>query len=141
MKRSASREPVETVGSFRHAFQPAQNVTILDLTCHGCKIEGIPAALYEGDRIKVGIANIGPLHATVRWVQPGISAGLRFEQPLHPVVFQSLLAKLRNQECSTGYTPYRGPCQSGAADNGSVAIHRCKKPVSRTVQQFLELLH
>tara|TARA_B100000378_G_scaffold183376_1_gene148472 strand:+ start:1202 stop:1549 length:348 start_codon:yes stop_codon:yes gene_type:complete len=105
MKRSASREPVETVGSFRHAFQPAQNVTILDLTCHGCKIEGIPAALYEGDRIKVGIANIGPLHATVRWVQPGINAGLRFEQPLHPVVFQSLLAKLRNQECSTGYTP------------------------------------
>ena len=105
MTRSASREPVETTGSFRHAFQPSQNITIVDLTCHGCKIGGIPAGLHEGDRIKVGIGNLGPLFATVRWVQPGISAGLRFEQPLHPVVFQSLLAKLRNQDCSTGYTP------------------------------------
>lgn len=105
MTRSAPREPVQTTGSFRHAFQPTQNITIVDLTCHGCKIEGIPAGLYEGDRIAVGIANLGPIYAAVRWVHPGISAGLRFEQPLHSVVFTSLLAKLRNQDCSTGYTP------------------------------------
>lgn len=105
MKRSASREPVQATGSFRHAFQPAMKITIVDLTCHGCQIEGIPAALYEGDRIAIGIANLGPIYAVVRWVQPGISAGLKFEQPLHSVVFTNLLAKLRNQDCSTGYTP------------------------------------
>lgn len=105
MTRSAPREPVKTTGSFRHAFQPSQSITIVDLTCEGCKIEGIPAALYEGDRIAVGIGNIGPIYASVRWVQPGLGAGLKFEQPLHPSVFESMLAKLRDEDCSTGYTP------------------------------------
>lgn len=105
MNRSSEREQVEVVGSFRHAFQPTQNITIVDLTCDGCKIEGIPAALYQGDRIAVGIEKIGPIHATVQWVRPGVNAGLKFERPLHEAVFKSLLAKLRHQDCSTGYTP------------------------------------
>ena len=51
--------------------------------------------LAEGDRISIGIEPLAPVFATVKWVDRGREAGLKFDNPLYPSVFDWLLSNMK----------------------------------------------
>ncbi|GGD64182.1 PilZ domain-containing protein [Croceicoccus mobilis] len=105
MFRSDPREIVEIHCSFRQGLQALQPIKVTDLTCAGCKLDHVPMEITQGDRIAIRIDTLAPIYGVVQWVKSGMGAGLKFEKPLHPAVFKSMLAKLRSENQATGYTP------------------------------------
>lgn len=67
-------------------------VRLFDLSTTGCKVELVerPRLL---ERMWVKFDRLEPLHAVVSWIQPPV-AGLRFERPIHPAVFELLVKNL-----------------------------------------------
>lgn len=66
-----------------------QEVTITDLSLTGCKIESLFLALRVGETIFLRPEGIEGRSCVVAWRTEG-SAGLRFDQPFHPAVFDNL---------------------------------------------------
>jgi hypothetical protein len=66
-------------------------VPALDISTHGCRIEFVEA-VDAGERVIVRLPALEPLGADVAWVC-GMQAGLRFDRPLHPAVFDQLLGR------------------------------------------------
>ena len=64
---------------------------VRNLTSEGCAVECIPTNLQRGDTIYLQFGNIGPVEGRVVWLRKGVEAGVRFEQGLHPAVFDRLL--------------------------------------------------
>ena len=60
-----------------------------DVSTDGCKVE-LVEAVDAGERVIVRLPALEPLGADVVWVR-GTHAGLRFDRPLHPAVFDQLL--------------------------------------------------
>lgn len=65
---------------------------VLDISAHGCRVE-LLEAVEQGERMIVRLPALEPLGAQVAWVC-GTHAGLRFDRPLHPAVFDQLLGRL-----------------------------------------------
>ena len=71
-----------------------------DASPHGCRVEFVERpALAERAWIK--FEGLDALEATVCWVK-GFSAGVRFEKPIHPAVFDGLMARLKHNNPSGG---------------------------------------
>jgi hypothetical protein len=49
--------------------------------------------LRLGEGVWIKFEGIEPQHATVFWVEPP-AAGLQFDRPMHPAVFDSLIRRL-----------------------------------------------
>ena len=64
---------------------------VRNLTSEGCAVQCIPVNLQRGDTIYLQFGNIGPVEGYVVWLRKGVEAGIRFEQGLHPAVFDRLL--------------------------------------------------
>jgi hypothetical protein len=64
---------------------------VLDISAHGCRVE-LLEAVDQGERMIVRLPALEPLGAQVAWVC-GTHAGLRFDRPLHPAVFDQLLGR------------------------------------------------
>lgn len=64
---------------------------VLDVSAHGCRVE-LLEAVDQGERMIVRLPALEPLGAQVAWVC-GTHAGLRFDRPLHPAVFDQLLGR------------------------------------------------
>lgn len=64
---------------------------VRNLTSDGCAVECIPANLQRGDTIYLQFGSVGPVEGRVMWLRKGMEAGIRFEQALHPAVFDRLL--------------------------------------------------
>ncbi len=94
-QRKRERASVEGICRYRSGSGIAVPVRISDLTEEGCRISSIPRALESGDRISISIDTLAPLFATVRWVERGRAAGLKFDNPLYPSVFDWLLSSMR----------------------------------------------
>lgn len=60
-----------------------------NLTCGGARIEGLEA-LRAGDKVTLALPSLAPKSATVAWAT-GDSAGLEFDRPLHPDIFEELV--------------------------------------------------
>ena len=93
--RRQERKSVEGLCRYRFGGGIAVPVRISDLTEGGCKITSIPRALAEGDRISIGIEPLAPVFATVKWVDRGREAWLKFDNPLYPSVFDWLLSNMK----------------------------------------------
>jgi hypothetical protein len=67
-------------------------VRIFDISETGCKVEIVERpSVAEGVWVKFeGLENI---HATVSWIAHPV-AGLKFDRPIHPAVFEQLIARL-----------------------------------------------
>jgi hypothetical protein len=67
-------------------------VQVFDISETGCKVE-----IVERPRVDEGVwvkfDGLETLHATVSWIAPPI-AGLRFDRPIYPAVFEALVARL-----------------------------------------------
>ena len=74
----------------RFRFEGYRATTMLkNLTCGGARIEGLEG-LRAGDKVTLYLPSLKPKEALVAWTQGG-AAGLEFERPLHPDVFEDLV--------------------------------------------------
>jgi hypothetical protein len=72
--------------------QLAYRVKIFDASQHGCRLEFVERPKLE-EQLWVKFDGLQPLEAEVCWVQ-GFTVGVNFVQPIHPAVFDRLVAGL-----------------------------------------------
>lgn len=76
----------------RYRFDGARTTTLLrNLTCGGARIDGI-GGLRCGDTVTLSLPSLKSKEATVVWMV-GDSAGLEFDRPLHPDIFEELVLR------------------------------------------------
>ena len=86
--RNQERRPVALSGNLKTP-RSRQDVAVSDLSVTGCKIEAIYLSLTAGEHVMLRLEGLQALPATVVWCS-GPSAGLLFENPLHPAVLDNL---------------------------------------------------
>jgi PilZ domain-containing protein len=91
--RQNERISISADVSLRRLGQHSYRVKVSDLSPDGCKVD-----LVEQPRIKehmlVKFEGLETLNSEVCWIH-GYVAGLRFEKPIHPAVFDLMLQRLR----------------------------------------------
>ena len=87
VERSEARHEVTIVGRV-HGHGGSREVTIFDLSSHGCRVED-RALPKPGSHITIKIGSIGPIGAIVRWRRDAVT-GLKFEYPLYPAILQHI---------------------------------------------------
>jgi PilZ domain len=91
--RRSERTSTAAEVSLRRLGQVAHRVRVTDLSPEGCKVELIQRPDVE-ERMLIKFEGLEALEAEVCWVERS-RAGLRFEKPMHPAVFDLLLQRLR----------------------------------------------
>jgi len=66
-------------------------VTVYDMSTAGCQVEFVDRP-DVGETVHMRFSGLQPLEASVRWIA-GIRAGVEFERPIHPAVFDLLIRK------------------------------------------------
>jgi hypothetical protein len=79
--------------SLRRLGQNSYRVRVNDLSPNGCKVDLVERPRVQ-EHMLVKFEGLELLDAEVCWVE-GYVAGLRFEKPMHPAVFELLLQRLR----------------------------------------------
>lgn len=94
--RAAERHEISIVGRVRMGTG-ARDVTIQDLSEHGCKFHDRFSSLPVGTAVTVKIGRIGPIEAYVKWRRNEV-VGVKFVTPLYPAVLDHIRAHfdLRN---------------------------------------------
>jgi len=76
----------------RYRRRDVRGPTLLkNLTCGGARVEGIEG-LRCGDKVTLCLPSLKPKDATVVWIM-GTAAGLEFDRPLHPDIFEELVLR------------------------------------------------
>jgi hypothetical protein len=88
-QRIATNAEVILRRSGRHHYR----VRVYDASCHGCKVEFVERPSLE-ERVWVKFDGLSPIEGWVCWIE-GFVAGIGFQQPVNPAVFEALLPKLR----------------------------------------------
>lgn len=90
--RASERVEVAAEVRLRRLGQNNYSVRIFDLSPEGCRIETVERP-RPGDQLMVKFSGIEALDSQVMWVDEFI-AGVKFNHPLHPAVFDLLLSRL-----------------------------------------------
>jgi hypothetical protein len=91
--RIAARKSVAAEVLLRRLGKINYRVRLFDLSPEGCKVELIERP-SQGEHLMLKFEGFEVMDAEVCWVDDFI-AGLRFEKPFHPAVFELLIARLR----------------------------------------------
>lgn len=91
--RKADRAGVTTEVKLRRIGQPNYNVQMFDLSREGCRIEVIERPRV-GEQVMIKFEGLEVLQSEVCWIE-GFVVGLKFARPLHPAVFDLLVARLQ----------------------------------------------
>ena len=91
--RAAPRISLVSEVVVRRIGQAKYRVRVLDLSPVGCKIDLIDRPRI-GEKMLIKFDGIEIVEAEVCWVED-FFAGLRFDRPFHPIVFDLLTARLR----------------------------------------------
>lgn len=91
--RRSERVPIEGEVSLRRIGQINYRVRLFDCSPDGCKTELVERPRI-GEHVLVKMPHLESLDAEVCWVD-GFTAGLRFEKPLHPAVFDLMVQRLQ----------------------------------------------
>src|ERR1700742_3353548 len=86
--RDHQRQPIALRGHLR-APRGRQDVAVSDLSTTGCKIDAVYLSMSSGEHVTIRPEGLQVLPAKVVWCS-GPSAGLLFENPLHPAVLDNL---------------------------------------------------
>ncbi|GGD66722.1 hypothetical protein [Croceicoccus mobilis] len=89
--RLLERQEIGAECKLRASGGLARTAIVANLTNEGCMVECIPTSLQRGDTVYLQFGKVGPIMAEVIWLRKGVSAGLRFENALHPAVFDRLV--------------------------------------------------
>lgn len=93
VKRRAERVPIEVEIDFRRPGDHRYRVQLLDFSALGCRIEA-PVKVSLDDIIWISLPGLESIQAYVCWVD-GWIAGVEFERPLYPSVFEAVRDRLR----------------------------------------------
>ena len=91
-RRAAARTVTSAAILLRRLGSADLRVRLRDISTVGCRFAGA-ACLGVNDHLVTRLPGLEPLGATVVW-SDGRTAGLRFDRPLHPAVFELLLTRL-----------------------------------------------
>lgn len=90
--RRSARVPIDAQVTIRRHGHNAYNARVFNLSECGCKVEIVDRPEF-GDDVLLRLPGLEPIRAIVLWVK-GSAAGLEFERPIHPAVFDVLAQKL-----------------------------------------------
>ena len=91
-RRRGDRVPLDAAVDFRRAKEHRHEVRLHDLTAHGCRV-ALPESVNYRQMVWVSLPGLETLQSTVRWTSEWV-AGVEFERPMHPAVFDHMAAKL-----------------------------------------------
>ena len=91
--RRSDRVALSADVSLRRLGQNSYRVKVTDLSAEGCKVDLVERPRI-GEHMLLKLAGLEVLDAETCWVE-GYVAGLRFEKPIHPAVFDLLLTRLK----------------------------------------------
>jgi len=93
IQRDSRRTNVASEVRMRRLGHNNYSVRIFDMSPTGCRVEVVERP-KAGEHVTIKFEGIEALIAEVCWVEEFI-VGLKFERPLHPAVFDLLLARLQ----------------------------------------------
>ena len=91
-RRRSCRRPVDHEVSVKKVGGFGFQLATQDVSPDGCRVE-LVEMVDTGERVIVRLPSIEPLGAEVAWVK-GANAGLQFQRPLHPAVFEQLIDRV-----------------------------------------------
>ena len=90
--RRAARVTLDAEVTLRRPGRTTYRVKVKDASPHGCRVEFVERPA-PSERAWIKFEGLEPLEATVCWVK-GFAAGVQFARPMHPAVFDELMARL-----------------------------------------------
>lgn len=102
-RRGALRHPVQVDSIVSTPTAVHRSVTLIDISQHGCQICR-PVDLENGTTLSLSFGGFAPFEATVVWTSPS-TAGLRFEQAIHPALVESVVAAAKGRRRSKSLLP------------------------------------
>lgn len=94
--RKAERIPLHADIDFRRTGEHRWRVNVLDISLQGCRVE-LPIRVTPEDMIWVTFPGIEAIQGKICWVREWV-AGVEFDRPLHPAVFDMVERKMRRGE-------------------------------------------
>lgn len=91
--RRSDRVDLNCEVDFKRHGDARYRVELFDLSPQGCCLSP-PIRLDKGDSVGLRIPGMEAVHGQVAWVH-GWKAGIRFDQPFHQAVFDSVVKRLR----------------------------------------------
>ena len=92
-ERRSARIAIAAEVSLRRLGNISYRVRLFDASPDGCKVELVERP-RTGEHVLVKLPQLEALDAEVVWVEE-FTAGLRFERPLHPAVFDLMVERLK----------------------------------------------
>ena len=89
----AARVPLQCEIGFRRHGDARYRIDLIDFSVEGCCISP-PVKVEVGERIFLRFAQIEAIQGRVAWID-GWKVGVKFDQPFHPAVFESVVERLR----------------------------------------------
>jgi hypothetical protein len=93
--RRSERVSLDALVCLRRSGQLNYRVRVFDASLHGCRVEFVDRPKLD-EQLWVRFDGLQPIEAEVCWMQ-GFTAGVNFIQPIHPAVFESLMARLTGE--------------------------------------------
>ena len=90
--RKSARVGLAAEVSLRRSGHSNYRANVHDVSQEGCKVEFVERPMLD-ETVWVKFEGLEALEAMVCWVD-GFAAGLEFQRPVHPAVFEVLLKKL-----------------------------------------------
>ena len=90
--RKSLRVGLDAELSLRRSGQTNYRANVHDVSQEGCKVEFVERPMLD-EIVWVKFEGLEALEAMVCWVE-GFAAGLEFQRPVHPAVFNLLLQRL-----------------------------------------------
>lgn len=91
-RRRTERVALDTAIDFRRAKEHRFEVRMQDLSAQGCKV-ALPERVGRLQTVWITMPGLETLRSDVRWASEWV-AGVEFERPMHPAVFDHMAAKL-----------------------------------------------
>lgn len=91
-RRCGDRVALDANVDFRRPREHNYVVRLHDLTAQGCRID-LPEHVSNPDRVWVTLPGLESQASIVRWESDWV-AGVEFQRPMHPAVFDHMAAKL-----------------------------------------------
>ena len=91
--KNEPRHPVDIHGRYELGDGVEQDVTVNDLSIHGCCLFDRFGNLEPGGFVSLQIGSIGPVQAHVRWRRE-TNIGIEFSRPLDPSAFEHMRATI-----------------------------------------------
>jgi len=91
--RRSDRVSLAADVTLRRRGKTGFRVTVTDISPEGCKVALVERPCVD-EHVLIKFDGIEALDSQVCWVE-GFTAGLKFERPMHPAVFDLMVARLR----------------------------------------------